>query len=79
MGRPKLAFGGIGGLPEFEPVEEYTKTLFMAYKQIRAVVVGRMAESSAKRAQLANRYRKAEITSAKNPTSTSPLGTLGRG
>ena len=45
---------------EFEPVEEYTKVLFRAYKHIRAVVVGRMAESSAKRAQLANRYRKAK-------------------
>ena len=43
---------------EFEPVSDYSRNLFKAYRQIRAIVVGRLAESSAKRAQLANRYRK---------------------
>ncbi len=42
---------------DFEPVSDCVKKQFEAYREIRARVIEAYAKSSAKRAELANRYR----------------------
>jgi hypothetical protein len=46
---------------EFEPVEEATKKLFKAYREIRVKVLGWQAASAAQRADRANRFRKVKV------------------
>ena len=43
---------------DFEPISEWASTLFAQYKKVRELVINHMANSSADRAQLANRFRK---------------------
>ena len=43
---------------QFEPVSDYVKTIFSNYREIKARVYSRLRETSAKRAQLANRSRR---------------------
>ena len=43
---------------QFEPVSDYLKTLFRNYRKIRVRVLGWLKDSSAKRADLANRFRR---------------------
>ena len=43
---------------EFEPLSEYASKLFRTYRDIRTKVVGWLHNSSVKRADLANRFRK---------------------
>ena len=43
---------------EFEPITEYAKNVFRAYREIKARVLKHYAKSSEKRAELANRFRK---------------------
>ena len=45
---------------EFEPVGDYVKTLFKNYREIRVRVLGWLKESSEKRAELANRFRRSK-------------------
>ena len=43
---------------QFEPISDYLKTLFRNYREIRVRVLGWLKDSSAKRADLANRFRR---------------------
>ena len=45
---------------DFEPVSEYARNLFRAYRDMRAKVSGWYAATSEKRAELANRWRRAK-------------------
>ena len=42
---------------EFEPLTDYVGRLFQSYRDIRVRVLGFLRETSAKRAELANRFR----------------------
>jgi len=46
---------------DFEPVSEYAKDLFAQYRTLKAKVVGWYAETSEKRATLANRFRREKV------------------
>ena len=43
---------------DFEPISEWASELFAQYKKVRELVINHMANSSADRAKLANRFRK---------------------
>ena len=43
---------------DFEPISEWASELFQQYKKVRELVINHMANSSADRAKLANRFRK---------------------
>jgi len=45
---------------EFEPLSDYIKKLFRNYREIRVRVLGWLAEASAKRADLSNRFRRSK-------------------
>ena len=45
---------------QFEPLSDYIQMFFKNHKEIRVRVLGWLKESSAKRAELANRFRKSE-------------------
>ena len=45
---------------EFEPISEYASNLFRAYRDLRVRIAGWQAETSEKRADLANRFRKSK-------------------
>jgi len=45
---------------QFEPVSDYIKTLFRNYREIRVRVLGWLKDSSEKRADLANRFRRSK-------------------
>ena len=45
---------------KFEPLSDYIRTLFRNYREIRVRVLGWMKDSSAKRADLANRFRRSK-------------------
>lgn len=46
---------------EFEPITDYARNLFAAYREVRAKAVGWYAASSQKRADLANRFRRSRV------------------
>jgi len=45
---------------EFEPISDYARNLFRAYRDLRVRIAGWQAEASEKRAELANRFRKSK-------------------
>ena len=45
---------------EFEPISEYARNLFRAYRDLRVRIAGWQAETSEKRAGLANRFRRSK-------------------
>jgi hypothetical protein len=45
---------------DFEPISDWATQLFKQYKEVRELVIRHMASSSADRAKLANRFRKAK-------------------
>ena len=47
-------------MSQFEPARDYVKKLFRNYREIRVRVLGWLRESSAKRAELANRFRRSK-------------------